>query len=507
MSHPRYPAYKDSGVEWLGEVPAHWEAQRLKYTVHLRNQKVEAQGNAASYIGLENIESQTGNLIGSESALEPEGVSNCYYQGDVLFGKLRPYLAKVYEATQSGICTSELLVMEPRAVTSRFLHYWLLADHFIRVVDSSTFGAKMPRASWEFIGNMPSLVPLPHEQAAIAAFLDRETATIAALIANQQRLIALLQEKRQALIAHAVTKGLNPDAPMRDSGVEWIGQIPAHWEVRQLGYVAREIQTGPFGSQLHAEDYIEGGTPVINPANIRAGMVVPDYSCTIDETTCSRLQRHAFRQGDIVFARRGEMGRCALITDKEVGWLCGTGCLNVRFDDQAVDSTFVVMALGTPGVKEQLQLASVGSTMENLNTSILARTVLPTPPLVEQKAIVAFINNEADKVYTLITKAKQAIELLREHRTSLISAAVTGKIDVREAGREAGRTETSPPEPASSDTLYLSAGELLKLPGKERERILTRAVAEAEAVYRTDRELTDFEAFAEADLYDDTPEE
>lgn len=181
---PRYPAYRDSGVAWLGKVPAHWELQRLKYSVRLRNEKVEASAGVVNYIGLENIEPRTGRLIVSETDIEPEGQSNRYHRGDVLFGKLRPYLAKVHLAEQAGLCTSELLVLEPGSLTSRFLFYWALSDQFIKLVDSSTYGAKMPRASWDFIGSLPSPVPPIAEQRAIVAFLDRETARIDALIAG-----------------------------------------------------------------------------------------------------------------------------------------------------------------------------------------------------------------------------------------------------------------------------------------------------------------------------------
>ncbi len=208
--YPLYPAYKDSGVEWLGEVPEHWDVRRLKHAVQLRNEKVVPDADAGEYIGLEHIESGTGKLLPSAVAVEPEGLSSRFCPGDVLFGKLRPYLAKVYEADRAGVCTSELLVMQPTAVTTRYLYYATLSDSFVQIVNSSTYGAKMPRAGWDFIGNMHTPVPAPPEQAAIAAFLDRETAKIDVTIARYERLIALLQEKRQALISHAVTRDSTP---------------------------------------------------------------------------------------------------------------------------------------------------------------------------------------------------------------------------------------------------------------------------------------------------------
>lgn len=273
-------------------------------------------------------------------------------------------------------------------------------------------------------------VPPSAEQQTIAAFLDRETGKIDALVAEQQRLVELLAEKRQAVISHAVTKGLNPNAPMKKSGIEWLGEVPKHWIIAPLGYLAATIQTGPFGSQLHSADYVEGETPVINPSNIQDGKLVADWSCTVTQEIVARLAQHKLKVGDIVFGRRGEMGRCAMVTENEIDWLCGTGGLNVRLSNRAMPE-FVSIYLGTSYVRELLKLESVGSTMDNLNTQILSRVSVPLPPLDEQQAIVTFLDNEIAKFDTLTTEANRAISLLQERRSALISAAVTGKIDVR----------------------------------------------------------------------------
>src|SRR5262249_52634873 len=143
-------------------------------------------------------------------------------------------------------------------------------------------------------------------------------------------------------------------------------------------------QTGPFGSQLHSEEYVTDGTPIVNPANLQNGKIVPDSDCTVDDPTRWRLSRHELRQGDIVFARRGEMGRCALVTEHEEGWLCGTGSLIVRPDTNTGHPPYLNLVLSIRGIKDWLSLESVGSTMENLNTEILSRTPVPNPPPSEQ---------------------------------------------------------------------------------------------------------------------------
>jgi type I restriction enzyme, S subunit len=274
-------------------------------------------------------------------------------------------------------------------------------------------------------------LPPKDEQRAIAGFLDRETGKIDVLVKKKERLIGLLREKRTAMISHAVTKGLISNPLMKDSGIEWLGQIPAHWEVKRLRDVADTIQTGPFGSQLHAEDYSSGGVPVINPANIEHGRLLPDADCAVDAETFQRLLRHRLSAGDIVFARRGEMGRCGLVTAAEEGWLCGTGSLLLRCDRRVCEPSFLTYVLATTGIRDWLSLESVGSTMENLNTSILSRIPLVLPPRSEQQAIVAHIDRETAKLDTLRAKIRKGIDRLQEYRTALISAAVTGQIDVR----------------------------------------------------------------------------
>ncbi len=426
MSLPRYPEYKASGVEWLGEVPGHWDMKRLKHNLRLLTEKTDRREHP---VALENIESWSGRFIETDSEFEGEGVA--FERGDILFGKLRPYLAKAYLAETAGEAVGDFHVMRPGTnINGRFAQYQILNREFITIVDSSTFGAKMPRVGWDFLGNMLLAAPPIPEQKTIAAFLDRETGKIDALMAEQQRLIALLAEKRQAVISHAVTKGLNPDVPMKDSGIEWLGGVPGHWEVAPLGYLVMLIQTGPFGSQLHSEDYVEGETPVINPSNIQDGKLVADWSCTVTQEIVARLSQHKLMFGDIVFGRRGEMGRCAMVTVNEVDWLCGTGSLNVRLSSRAIPE-FVSIYLRTAYVREFLKLESVGSTMDNLNTQILSCVPVPLPPLVEQQAIATFLDNETTKFDALTAEANRAITLLQERRSALISATVTGKVDVR----------------------------------------------------------------------------
>ena len=195
-----YPRYRDSDVEWLGEVPDHWEVRRLSHAVVRSDEKVESEdADGMLYVGLEHVESWTGQMLPLDDQLTPESIANSFAGGDVLFGKLRPYLAKALCADFGGLCSAEFLVLKPHEYVGRYLLHLLLTDGFVSLVDSSTYGAKMPRASWDFVGD--ALLPLPplDEQRAIAAFLDRETERIDALVAKKRLLIERLEEYRTAL--------------------------------------------------------------------------------------------------------------------------------------------------------------------------------------------------------------------------------------------------------------------------------------------------------------------
>ena len=234
-----YSAYRPSNVEWLGEVPSHWEVRRLKYSAPIRVGKLDRKPEEATYVGLEHIESWTGQLLLNNQPESVDSVVGSFFAGDVLFGKLRPYLAKSARPDFDGVATGEILALRPQSdCLQSYVMYCLLSEPYVRWINVFTYGAKMPRVSPDQVGisSMP-IPPLP-EQRAIAEFLDRETAKIDSLVAKKERLIELLREKRTALISRAVTKGLDPDVPMKDSGVDWLGKIPAHWEVKRLAWIS-----------------------------------------------------------------------------------------------------------------------------------------------------------------------------------------------------------------------------------------------------------------------------
>jgi type I restriction enzyme S subunit len=220
-----------------------------------------------------------------------------------------------------------------------------------------------------------------------------------------------------------------------DSGIPWLGEIPAHWKIIQLKFVARSLQTGPFGSQLHAEEYITGGIPVVNPSHLNSGRICADDRVSVDEATAERLVIHRLSPGDVVFARRGELGRCGVVEPSQAGWLCGTGSLRTRLRLDMVDPYCLVLVFTETQVSDVLTFESVGSTMDNLNTEILGSCQFGVPPLTEQRGIVAHVSADTARLDALRAATERTIALLKERRAALIAAAVTGKLDVQGAWR------------------------------------------------------------------------
>jgi type I restriction enzyme S subunit len=430
-----YPEYKDSGVKWLGEIPVHWEVKRLKYVAPARTRKMETKLDEAIYVGLEHVESWTGRLLLDN---QPENVDStvlAFKAGDVLFGKLRPYLAKAARPDFDGVCTSEILALRPvPGVSQSYAMYCLLNPPYISCINSLTYGTKMPRVSPEQIGcSFIPLLPIA-EQQAIAAFLDKETAKIDALIAKKERLIELLQEKRSALITHAVTKGLNPAAPMKDSGDEFLGATPSHWLCVPLSRVTLSRCDGPFGSGLKSEHYRSSGVRVVRLQNIGTGEFVDTDHAYIEETHARELGNHSVLADDVLVAGLGDdshpVGRACVAPPGIHTAMVKADCFRFRVDRRLVFPHFVARQLTATAVMAAGSLAT-GATRARMNLTATSQWRLALPPIDEQAVIAKFVDAADAQCSAILDVIKRGINHLNEYRTALVSAAVTGKIDIR----------------------------------------------------------------------------
>jgi len=441
MKAPAYPKYKASGVEWLGDIPAHWNLKRLRFVADRSDEKVEVdEDNPIQYVGMEHVESWTGKLLQLDTELVPSGVSNRFQRGDVLFGKLRPYLAKACIPYFNGLCSSELLVLRARGHDRRYLLYQLLSEGFVSLVDSSTYGAKMPRASWDFIGACTLPCPDVDEQRAIADFLDAETAELNTLIAKKRELIEKLKEKRTALISRTVTRGLPPEAAraaslnshpkLKPSGIEWLGDIPEHWKVVRFGRCAF-FQEGPG---LRNWQFMDTGVRVICVTNITdSGIDFFSYEKFISEEEYLETYRHfTVMKGDLLLSSSGNSwGKVAEFQSDEPSIL-NTSTIRINCNRARTFSrSFLKWLLQADSTRKQLGVFMTGSCQPNFGPSHLARVLVPLPSPDEQSAIADYLDQETAKIDRMVEKVETAIERLQEYRTALINAAVTGKIDVR----------------------------------------------------------------------------
>ena len=415
---PTYPAYKDSGVEWLGDVPEHWGVSPLKW---LAEQVTDKATTSEFQVGLENIEGWTGRFIETDTEFAGDGIA--FRQEDILFGKLRPYLAKVWLADRPGQAVGDFFVLRPRAVNGEFLHKYILTPTVIEDLNASTIGAKMPRVGWEDLAALAVSLPPYKEQTQIARFLNHETARIDALIEEQQRLIELLKEKRQAVISHAVTKGLDPTVPMKDSGVEWLGKVPAHWEViaiKWLSPVLRGASPRPIDDPKYFDE--SGEYAWVRIADVSAS------DGTLRETTQTLSALGAslsvkMEPGEMFLSIAGTVGKPCITQIK--------ACIHdgfVYFPSLSIDNKFLyrIFEVGTC----YGGLGKMGTQL-NLNTETVGGIQIGVPPSSEIAHILEFIDRQSSAFDSLIEEAAKGVDLLQERRSALISAAVTGKIDVR----------------------------------------------------------------------------
>lgn len=419
--------------------------KRVKSIAFRADEKVEADDDSPlPYIGLENIESWKGRLLPAYLDVVPTGVSNRFQAGNTLFGKLRPYLAKACNVDFDGLCTSELLVLRGVGQDRRFLLYLLITDGFISLVDSSTYGAKMPRASWEFIGSIPVPVPPVNEQRTIADFLDRETAKLDTLVEKKRALIDKLKEKRTALISRTVTHGLPPDAAraagldphpkLKPSGIDWLGDVPEHWRSKRLKFELLGIEQG-WSPQCDNAPAGEGEWGVLKAGAVNGSEFDPTENKRLpDEET--PLREFEVKTGDFLVSRantRELLGSAALVRNVQPQLLLCDKLYRLRISKRTLNPEFLLRFMRSiPGHYEFERDASGSSaSMQNISQESVRNLWIPVPPHVEQSAIAEYLDRETAKIDRMVEKVGEAIARLQEYRTALITAAVTGKIDVR----------------------------------------------------------------------------
>ncbi|OXI70141.1 type I restriction endonuclease subunit S [Burkholderia sp. AU28863] len=433
MSLAKYLHYKDSGTAWLGEVPSHWTLAPL-WTLFSRTKRTgyehdELLSVYRDYGVIPKASRDDNNNKPSDDLASYQLVM----PGDLVINKMKAWQGSVAISDHRGIVSPAYFVYKSKHTEEpRYLHYLMRSPRYITGYLSLSKGIRVNQWDLEpqYHSRMPILLPPREEQAVIATFLDRETGKIDALIAEQEKLLELLAEKRQATISHAVTRGLNPYVSMKDSGVEWLGKIPAHWKVTRLKFVAT-VQTGiAKGKDTSGKETIN--VPYLRVANVQDGFLALADIATIDIEP-EQLSRYRLLRGDVLMNEGGDFDKL------------GRGAIWSGEIDDCIHQNHV-FAVRPHGVSSQWlnQVASsryaqfhfMGRSKQSTNLASISSTnvmelPLVLPPESEQETILNFTNTEVERLSRLKSAAQHAIELLKERRSALISAAVTGKIDVR----------------------------------------------------------------------------
>ena len=419
---------KESHVNWIGQIPIDWSIKKLKFSAFHRTQKSKKNSSTLPYVGLENVESETGRLIDFNEEMD-ESDAKLFLKDDVLFGKLRPYLAKVTKMDFAGRCSGKFLVLDGKEFENDFLKFLLLSYGSIKTIDASTHGAKMPRAEWEFIGNMFFPVLKKTEQNQISNYLEQKTKKIDNEISKNQDLIKLLKESKQSVINRTVTKGLDDTVPMKDSGVPWIGDVPEQWKNTRYKFLTNRVIVGIAEGSTHA--YVDDGVPLIRSTNVRPNYLRDEDLIFIDIEFAKKNFSKSLIENDILTVRTGSPGVSAIVPKELNGSQCFT--LLVSTPSKSQSAKFLCYYLNSDIAKITFKNEGWGAVQINISVPILQNLPILEPPLSEQNQIAAYLDEKTKKIDFIILNSECHIQKLQEYRESLISKAVTGKIDVRYA--------------------------------------------------------------------------
>ncbi len=432
MSNYRpYPKYKPSGVEWLGDVPEGWE--------HLPGRRIfEQRRDSALPLDEQLSATQKYGVLPQALFMEREdqkvvlalsGIGSFkHVEKDDFVISLRSFQGGIEHSAYSGCVSPAYTVLRSKRMHSpRYNAHLLKCPQYIAALQAGTDGIREGKSiSYEQFGQITIPVPPLPEQHQIASFLDRECGKLDALQAKQERLIELLKEKRQALISHAVTKGLDPTAKLKPSGIEWLGEVPEHWLVPRLAYRCVRIGDGLHGTPQYVDEspYI-----FINGNNLGDGKISLKNSTRCVSEAEFKIHKVELNKSSLLMSINGTIGSLALYQGEKI--ILGKSAAYINCG-KMLKRTYLFYFFQSPVTLEFLHQEVTGTTIFNLSLASIRKLAIPLPPLTEQRAIVAHLDEKCGKIDQLKAKAERGIELLKERRSALISAAVTGKIDVRE---------------------------------------------------------------------------
>ncbi len=446
MNAPAYPKTKSSGIEWLGDVPEHWEVRRLKFAIRtnpVKSEIVEVSGDSlVSFVPMDAVGEYGGMNLEKEKMVDEVYTGYTYFaDGDVVIAKITPCFENGKGAIAAGLKngigfgTTEFHVLRAeKSCDRRFLFYLTISHPFRKIGASEMLGAGgQKRVPEDFIKNLTLGMPPVSEQRAIAEFLDRKTGQIDQLIGKKKELIQKLNEQRSALITAAVTGKLqseigNPHSPMCDSGIAWLGKIPEHWNVRRLKFLTKVIGGGT--PSTGNSKYWNGDIPWVSPKDMKSDLIDSAQDNITELGAAESATKVVQPNTVLIVVRSGILRHTIPVARNTVAVALNQDMKGFTPENGLTPEYLHLLIVGNQ--KQLLPLWSKpGCTVESLEVELMMNTGIPAPPVQEQQAIAEYLDEKTGKIDGLIRKTETAIQTLEEYRTALITAAVTGKIDVR----------------------------------------------------------------------------
>lgn len=429
-------AMKESGIEWIGMIPQEWKTSRIKYCTRLDQEKLSETTDSDYTFQYIDIGSVTeyggiGNTTEMSFAKSPSRARMVVHDGDTIISTVRTYLKAVafIDQLNDHICSTGFCVLSPcEDLHPKFGYYLLQSDYVVQKIVSESVGVSYPAISSAEIGSIKIALPKLDEQVRLTEYLDSKCTEIDTLIAAKEKTNALLKERRQSIIYEAVTKGLDSTMPMKNSGVEWIGEIPEGWSTWRMKHLAVEpLQYGANATGIEFDSEL--------PRYVRITDITPDRKLNdegIQSLPESIARDYMLEPGDILFARSGATSGKSFFYEKEYGSCCFAGYL-IRFrpDPLKSKSKFLYYYTLTQAYEQWTQQIFIQATIQNISAEKYNNLVFALPPTLDEQAeIVAFLDSECGKLDRIIGNNDSTIQKLKEYRQSLIYEAVTGKIEV-----------------------------------------------------------------------------
>ena len=412
MDYPAYPVYRESGIEWLGKIPDHWEVRRLKFVAEIQNGR-----------DYKEVESSEGYPVFGSGGVFRFATEYLYDGESVLFGRKGTIDKPLYVNEKFWTVDTMFYSVILEQTHGRFLYFFATTLQFNLLATQTA----LPSITQTDLGNYLISYPTYQEQQTIAQFLDHKTQQIDQLIAKKQTLIDKLNEQRIALITHAVTKGLHPAATLKDSGVEWLGEIPKHWEVVKLSYRYEVLLGKMLDDKRITGDFLG---EYLRNTDVQWGRI-NDESLPQMDFRPDEYERYSIKKGDLVVCEGGEIGRCA-IWERETPCFYQKALHRLRPVDPKNDNArFMFYVLFDAVHQERFINGASKATIAHLPAETFRQYRFAYPPMIEQREIVNHLDKETARIDRMVELNQQTIDKLKEYRTALITAAVTGKIDLR----------------------------------------------------------------------------